>query len=106
MQSSLSQSGIWMTLVLRMTVKLQCNRSVSVLGTVLDESKFSPYLLSLLFAHVNFTSLAYVEMRIILARMVFNFDMELDQPEKDWADQECYVLWNKPKLMIRLKRRV
>jgi hypothetical protein len=33
-------------------------------------------------------SLAYVEMRIILARMVFNFDMELDQPEKDWMDQE------------------
>ncbi|KAI3259002.1 hypothetical protein CBS147309_7676 [Penicillium roqueforti] len=50
-------------------------------------------------------NLAYVEMRIILARMVFNFDMELDQPEKDWVDQECYVLWNKPKLMIKLKPR-
>ncbi|KAJ5257984.1 hypothetical protein N7524_009540 [Penicillium chrysogenum] len=49
-------------------------------------------------------NLAYVEMRIILARMV-NFDMELDQPEKDWMDQECFVLWNKPKLMIRLKPR-
>ncbi|KAJ6180422.1 hypothetical protein N7519_010883 [Penicillium mononematosum] len=48
-------------------------------------------------------NLAYVEMRIILARMVFNFDMELDQPEKDWMDQECFVLWNKPKLMIKLK---
>ncbi|KAJ5486234.1 hypothetical protein N7530_000534 [Penicillium desertorum] len=51
-------------------------------------------------------NLAYVEMRIILARMVFNFDMELDQPEKDWMDQECFVLWNRPKLMIKLKPRV
>jgi hypothetical protein len=45
-------------------------------------------------------------MRIILARMVFNFDMELDQPEKVWMDQECFVLWNKPKLMIKLKPKV
>jgi hypothetical protein len=50
-------------------------------------------------------SLAYVEMRIILARMVFNFDMELDQPELDWADQECFVLWDKPKLMVKLHPR-
>jgi hypothetical protein len=44
-------------------------------------------------------------MRIILARMVFNFDMELDQPEKDWMDQEVFFLWDKPKLMIKLKPR-
>ncbi|KGO64160.1 Cytochrome P450 [Penicillium expansum] len=50
-------------------------------------------------------NLAYVEMRIILARMVFNFDMELDQPEEDWADQECFLLWEKPKLMMKLKPR-
>ncbi|CAG8908965.1 unnamed protein product [Penicillium egyptiacum] len=51
-------------------------------------------------------NLAYVEMRIILARMVFNFDMELAEPGKDWVDQDCFVLWNKPKLMINLKPRV
>ncbi|KAJ5824290.1 hypothetical protein N7447_006630 [Penicillium robsamsonii] len=51
-------------------------------------------------------NLAYVEMRIILARMIFNFDMELDQPEQNWMDQECFVLWDKPKLMIKLKPRV
>ncbi|KAJ5964510.1 uncharacterized protein N7479_004386 [Penicillium vulpinum] len=51
-------------------------------------------------------NLAYVEMRIILARMVLNFDMELDQPEKDWMDQDCFVLWYKPKLMVQLKPRV
>lgn len=44
-------------------------------------------------------------MRLILARMVFNFDMELDQPEKNWMDQEVYFLWDKPELMIKLKQR-
>lgn len=89
-----------------MTVKLQCNRSVSVLGIVLDASKFSTCHLYSVFAHIYlFFSLAYVEMRIILARMVFNFDMELDQPEKDWMDQRIFFLWDKPELMIKLKPR-
>ena len=50
-------------------------------------------------------SLAYVEMRLILARMVFNFDMELDQPETDWMDQNCFTLWEKPGLMVKLHPR-
>ncbi|EKV15980.1 hypothetical protein PDIG_23350 [Penicillium digitatum PHI26] len=51
-------------------------------------------------------NLAYVEMRLILARMIFNFDMELDKPEQDWMDQQDYFIWIKPKLMIKLKPRV
>ncbi|OQE39112.1 hypothetical protein PENCOP_c007G02347 [Penicillium coprophilum] len=51
-------------------------------------------------------NLAYVEMRLIIARMIFNFDMELDQPEQDWMDQDSFLLWDKPKLMIKLKPRV
>ncbi|KAL2816694.1 cytochrome P450 [Aspergillus granulosus] len=47
-------------------------------------------------------NLAYTEMRLILARMVFNFDMEIDQPEHDWLDQDCFVLWEKPALPVRL----
>ncbi|GFF65623.1 isotrichodermin C-15 hydroxylase [Aspergillus lentulus] len=50
-------------------------------------------------------NLAYVEMRLILARMVFNFDMELDQPELDWLNQECFFLWEKPALPVRLTPR-
>ncbi|PYI24805.1 cytochrome P450 [Aspergillus violaceofuscus CBS 115571] len=50
-------------------------------------------------------NLAYVEMRIILARMIFNFDMELEDPESDWLDQECHLLWDKSALMVRLKPR-
>ncbi|CAG7916981.1 unnamed protein product [Penicillium olsonii] len=50
-------------------------------------------------------NLAYVEMRIIMARMIFNFDMELAQPERDWLDQNCYLLWEKSGLMVRLQPR-
>lgn len=53
----------------------------------------------------NFPSLAYVEMRIILARMIFNFDMELDQPSDDWTDQQCFILWDKKPLMVQLTPR-
>ncbi|KAJ5187340.1 hypothetical protein N7449_010334 [Penicillium cf. viridicatum] len=51
-------------------------------------------------------NLAYVEIHMILARVVFNFDMELDQPEKDWLDQKVFTLWEKPELMVKLKPRV
>ncbi|GAD95590.1 hypothetical protein PVAR5_4236 [Paecilomyces variotii No. 5] len=37
-------------------------------------------------------NLAFVEMRIILARMIFNFDMELDPSTNDWLDQNSYFL--------------
>ncbi|KAJ5573605.1 uncharacterized protein N7459_008032 [Penicillium hispanicum] len=50
-------------------------------------------------------NLAYVEMRIILARMIFNFDMDLEETGSDWLDQECYVIWKKPALMVRLTPR-
>ena len=44
-------------------------------------------------------------MRIILARMIFNFDMELTEPEKDWLDQDSFVLWDKPALNVKLALR-
>ncbi|KAJ5698446.1 hypothetical protein N7462_000451 [Penicillium macrosclerotiorum] len=50
-------------------------------------------------------NLAYVEMRSILARMIFNFDMELAEPEKEWLDQDCFVLWDKPALNVKLSAR-
>ncbi|KAJ5299778.1 hypothetical protein N7476_011335 [Penicillium atrosanguineum] len=50
-------------------------------------------------------NLAYVEMRIIVARMIFNFDMELDQPSDDWTDQPNFLLWDKKPLMVRLTPR-
>jgi len=42
-------------------------------------------------------------MRLILARILFNFDMELVDPSQDWIDQKCYIIWSKPSLKVYLK---
>ncbi|KAJ5768975.1 hypothetical protein N7520_003534 [Penicillium odoratum] len=47
-------------------------------------------------------NLAYVEMRLMLARTIVNFDMELAEPNVDWMDQKSYTLWDKPPLMLKL----
>lgn len=45
-------------------------------------------------------------MRLILAKIVFNFDIELDSSSKDWiVDQKLYAFWIKPELNIIFKPR-
>ena len=41
-------------------------------------------------------------MRLILARIIYNFDMRLVDESLKWLDQQTYVLWNKPKLEVYL----
>ncbi|RDW74643.1 cytochrome P450 [Aspergillus mulundensis] len=50
-------------------------------------------------------NLAFAEMRVILARVLWNFDLELCEESSNWVDQKSYVLWEKPGLMCRLKVR-
>ena len=51
----------------------------------------------------NPRSLAYAEMRVILARLVWNFDMKLVESSGDWiGDQKHYILWNKLPLKVVL----
>ncbi|KAI3398516.1 hypothetical protein diail_9040 [Diaporthe ilicicola] len=40
-------------------------------------------------------NLAYAEMRTILARLLFNFDMELVDPQQNWMNQKVFFLWSK-----------
>lgn len=48
-------------------------------------------------------NLAYSEMRLVLARMIFNFDMELAEPEDDWmGTQRADFLWHKRPLHVHL----
>ena len=47
-------------------------------------------------------SLAYAEMRLILARMIWNFDMELAPESQGWTDQLSFVVWDKPPLKVKL----
>ncbi|TPX17045.1 uncharacterized protein E0L32_012302 [Thyridium curvatum] len=49
-----------------------------------------------------FPSLAYAEMRLILAKILYNFDMRLADPNFNWLDQKAYLLWNKPALNVYL----
>lgn len=48
-------------------------------------------------------SLAYHEMRLILSKVIYNFDLELCPEEKSWIDQKVYLLWEKLPLMVRAK---
>ncbi|OTA87086.1 hypothetical protein M434DRAFT_399648 [Hypoxylon sp. CO27-5] len=46
-------------------------------------------------------NLAYAEMRLILAKIIYNFDMRLADDARDWlAMQKNYVLWDKPVLGV------
>jgi cytochrome P450 len=51
-------------------------------------------------------NLAYNEMRLILARVLWNFDIELCEESRHWNEQKAYILWEKPALMCLLRVRV
>jgi hypothetical protein len=41
-------------------------------------------------------------MRLILARLLWRFDLELMPEAKDWNDQKIWLLWDKKKLWVKL----
>jgi hypothetical protein len=45
-------------------------------------------------------------MKLILARIVYNFDLELVDKEAKWNEQDVFVLWRKGPLMVQAKERV
>ncbi|KAI1073350.1 cytochrome P450 [Whalleya microplaca] len=44
-----------------------------------------------------------MQMRLILATLLFTFDLELCDESRRWNDQKTYMLWMKKPLMCRLK---
>lgn len=51
-------------------------------------------------------SLAYAEMRLILARIIFNFDISLAPESRNWTlGQKVFFFWNKPPLWTYYKPR-
>ncbi|KAK4494243.1 hypothetical protein PRZ48_014541 [Zasmidium cellare] len=85
-------------------ILMQWSRFQSVLRIVLGRFDLLPNmtLFNLLITHVQ--SLAYHEMRFLLASLVLNFDIELLRPTEDWLDQETHILWEKKPLMCVLRR--
>jgi hypothetical protein len=59
---------------------------------------FNAYLLT------NTLSLAYVEMRLILARMLWNFDLEMMPESEQWNEQKIFSFWDKGPLDVKLRR--
>lgn len=41
-------------------------------------------------------------MRLILARVLWNFDMELMPESSKWAEQKIYSLWEKGAINVKL----
>jgi len=43
-------------------------------------------------------------MRLILARVLWNFDLELTEESKNWREgMKIFILWEKPPLFVKLK---
>ncbi|PPJ53654.1 hypothetical protein CBER1_00883 [Cercospora berteroae] len=48
-------------------------------------------------------NLALAEMRLIVAKMIWSFDLELDSSSNDWIDRcRVFTLWDKPELAVKL----
>lgn len=52
------------------------------------------------------SSMAYAEMRMVIAKVLFNFDLELaDKSEDWWRTQNTFFVWQKKPLMVKLTPR-
>ncbi|EGU71747.1 hypothetical protein FOXB_17742 [Fusarium oxysporum f. sp. conglutinans Fo5176] len=47
-------------------------------------------------------NMAYHEMRLILVKVLYNFDLSLCEESDDWANQKTFTLWDKPELMAHI----
>ncbi|KAI1191912.1 cytochrome P450, partial [Nemania serpens] len=50
-------------------------------------------------------NLAYHEMRLIMSKILFHFDLRLDPSCEEWYDQRVFGIWEKPPLKVYLTRR-
>ena len=51
-------------------------------------------------------NLARLEMRLILAKLVWNFDMQLCEEDDSWVtSQKAYGLWDKDPLLVKIVER-
>lgn len=51
-------------------------------------------------------SLAYAELRVILTKLLWKFDLELASESQNWLEeQNQYLLWERGPLKVKLCRR-
>lgn len=51
-------------------------------------------------------SLAYFEMRLILCKLLYNFNLALCPESTNWTNQKVYFIWDKPALLVTLTDRL
>lgn len=44
-------------------------------------------------------------MRLMMALILWHFDLELRPESDNWADQKVILLWEKPEMMVKIKLR-
>ena len=48
--------------------------------------------------------LAYAEMRLVIAKLLWHFDLELNAERTgDWFEQKAWGMWERPPLYVKLK---
>lgn len=47
--------------------------------------------------------MALHEMRLIMSKVLWNFDLELCEESRGWMDQSVFLLWMKKPLVVRVK---
>lgn len=47
-------------------------------------------------------NLAKMESRLIMANMLWHFDMQMEDPTYDWRNQKVFLSWQKNPLMTKL----
>jgi len=47
--------------------------------------------------------MAIHEIRLILAKVLWSFDVRLRDQQRDWLDQKMFLTWEKVPLMVKLK---
>lgn len=53
--------------------------------------------------HVPRSSLAYLELRLVLAKVVWHFDLALQKPGEEWtAGQKLYTTFEKKPLLVKM----
>lgn len=100
---SSTPSGGWATRHLPATTRMLFSHSMLDPGIAWEGSKC--LVLHCLNGGLCLTelSLAYIEMRIILSRVLWNFDMRIAEESVDWmSKQRIYNLWEKGPLMVYL----
>ena len=52
------------------------------------------------------TSLGWMELRTVLAKVHYSYDLRLLDKDLDWQKQsKMHTLWQKPQLMVAVQRR-